>query len=469
MNRGITVALTLIALALVAFLVFVEPQLKSTRAHKNAGGWLLEIIPDQIQTIKIATGDQTIELKKRDSGWKITKPIKDLASKEAVEKILKAAQNVKILDEISDAELRKSDRKLRDFGLANSRQSLELAGDQKIKLIFGKDAAGEKRVYIRRDNSDDAYIVGNALQEAAFRNLDDFRDKHLTDLHSDQITSFVIRRAGGELELKRIANRWEIVKPLQSAADPVRVKEFLDRILGVEILKIVSNETTPQNTTTTPDTTVELVLRPENADGKDVVLRVGSRVADNPQAVIAELSSRSSTYELPKSVAETLNVLPAMFRDKALVRLNADVIDRILIQKNGAVSELKRKENDWVTTSEGREISVSNASVAKLASFLGEIPIERFIPAGASDLQKYGLDKPSLTVKFQAWLSENTPEEGKGAHDLILLEFGKQEGDKLYARRDGSAEILVLPAGIVAFIEGGPDAWNTVSGNAKGR
>lgn len=456
MNRTVTVILVVVALLLVAFLIFGEPYIASTRERVNAQGFLLNLDRERLEFIKITNGNQVIELKKRDGAWRIIKPVRDTASREVVENIIRAAESLRALDEVSETSAARSGLKLRDFGLSNYKQRLEF-GDPKVELLFGKDAAGEKRIYVRFGDSGDMYIVENALQEAAFRSPDEFRDKRLTSLHSDEVSSFVIRRPGGEMELKRNGNRWEIIRPLRCPADPEKVKEFLDQILGAQIVRIVSSDSKPAAELPT-DGATRLILRPENGE-PETVLEIGAPVADS-YLVTALLSSRASVYELSTTVADSLNVTPDAFRDRALLRMNPDVLDRIAIQNKTAEVVFQRKEDDWVGSSNGKEQAVPNRSIIGLLSFLSGVSIERFIPASDADFAKYGLDKPDIILRLQSTLSENTPEEEAGNRDLARIEFGKNEGGKLYARIDGAQEVVVIPADTTAVIESGPGAWS---------
>ncbi|MEO6848947.1 MAG: DUF4340 domain-containing protein [Chthoniobacterales bacterium] len=461
-NRYVTLALLLLAATLAMFLLFIEPQLKNAHKRQIAGGYVLEMDPSQVNFIKIGGGGtQPIELRKRDSGWKIVKPEKDNASSEAVEKILRAAQDLKILDVMTVGNARESGLKAHDFGLSNSKQTIELGGDQKVELLFGKDATGDKRVYMRRGDSEDIYIVGDALQEVAFRNLDDFRDKHLTNLHSDQVSAFVIKRPEGEMRLERKANQWEIMKPLHANADSAKVNQFLDRILGMQIVKLVSSGVSGQNADSLPDVSAQLIIQPENSDGKEITLRLGPSASDGKGGVLAELSSRSSTYELPDAVVKMLSVTPEAFRDKVLLRMNPDVLDRIVMQTAKGITELRRRNGGWVTIVDGKDQLLPEGAVEGLLKFLGKVEAERFITADPEDIAKFGIDQPTLTLQFQAWLSENTPEEQAGPHDISKIVFGKQVGDKIYAQKDNSPEVLVVSAGVETFIEGGPEIWRT--------
>ena len=57
-----------------------------------------------------------------------------------------------------------------------------------------------------------------------------------------------------------------------------------------------------------------------------------------------------------------------------------------------------------------------------------------FVADVASDLPKYGLDKPQLTVTLSSFASENTAETKAGEHPLATIAFGKIDGENIFAR-----------------------------------
>jgi hypothetical protein len=60
--------------------------------------------------------------------------------------------------------------------------------------------------------------------------------------------------------------------------------------------------------------------------------------------------------------------------------------------------------------------------------------VTKFVEDVASNLPKYGLDKPHLQLTFSSFASENTAETKAGEQPFATLAFGKEDGDNVYAR-----------------------------------
>jgi hypothetical protein len=65
---------------------------------------------------------------------------------------------------------------------------------------------------------------------------------------------------------------------------------------------------------------------------------------------------------------------------------------------------------------------------------LNEGDIQRFVSDTATDLTKYGLDRPNLKIVFSSYSSENTAEANAGETVLTTLAFGNSDGGFTYAR-----------------------------------
>ena len=52
---------------------------------------------------------------------------------------------------------------------------------------------------------------------------------------ADDIEKFTVRRADGEMTLRRERGRWMIDKPVRAPADPQAVRAFLEPLLGLKV------------------------------------------------------------------------------------------------------------------------------------------------------------------------------------------------------------------------------------------
>ena len=142
----------------------------------------------------------------------------------------------------------------------------------------------------------------------------------------------------------------------------------------------------------------------------------------------------SAIYALPKKTEDILSARPNDFRDRHLVRIDTNNLDRINLE--GAKQPkivLARKDQNWTIASRNNQ-PANGDEVRRLLDTLNEQQVSRFVADTASDLAKYGLDQPQLRLTFSSFASENTAETAAGEHPFLTLSFGKIEGNEVYAR-----------------------------------
>jgi hypothetical protein len=444
MTRLGTILLLVLALATAAFLWLVEPRWKSTREEEAARGTVLRFDPAAIREIRIVAGNDGFELARKENGWWIGPKPRDLASVEEVAKLLNAAASLEVSDHIRAEDLRGS-HGLDDYGLENPRSQIDFVGDGQATLYFGKDAAADGRIYVRRADSKDVYVVSDELQRLAFRNAQDFRERRLTNLTPDDIEKFTIKRAGGEITLEHGAHGWEIARPFRARADDAAVEKLLKELLGVKILDFVADESDDLSAYGLGEPRAEWIFQVEN-EARPIALRVGADVnRPGDKAVLAQLTARDSVYHLPESAWSLAQTSPDDLRDRHLLELNLDTVDAIRVRDGGKNLTLQRAGEAWQT--EGR--TVPAADVKRLADALSDARVAAYLPLTPENLRQTGLDQPQAEIHFDAWLSENTPEETSGRHPIATLTVGRQDGDKLSVRVDENPEICVVPASLL--------------------
>lgn len=444
MNRALTILLVLLVAAAAVFLFVFEPRLTSTRRAEATRDFVLNFNPQAIRSIRVSSGDDGFEISRRDDGWWIGPKPKDVASPQEVKELLDAAGSLRVFDVIHESEMG-AGRDLDTYGLDKPRSQIDLRGDGTATLYFGKEAAGEGRVYVRRADSRDVFIVGDELQRLAFRNPQNFRDRRLTNLTADRIDKFTIKRGGGEIAFERGAHGWEIVRPLRARADDAAVEKLLKNLLGLQILDFVADESDDLSAYGLAEPRAELILTVDQ-EPRPIALRIGADAGAS--AVTAQFTARDSVYHLPKEAWTALQAGADDLRDRHLAELNLDTVDAIRLSNGSKDWTIERSGDAW--KSAGRE--VTDESVERLAHVLTDAKVLEYLPLTDENLRKSGLDQPSGRIAFDAWLSENTPETTAGRHPVATFTIGRRDGDKAYLRVDDDPEICVIPAAVLDAI-----------------
>jgi hypothetical protein len=437
MNRAFTILLVLLAAAAAVFIFVFEPRLKSTREHEATRDFVLNFDASAIRGIRIASGNDGFELSMRDDSWRVGPKPKDFASIQKVSELLKAAGNLRVFDLIPANKMGGHD--LDDYGLEKPKSQLDLIGDGEETLYFGKEAAGDGRVYVRRGDSNDIFIVSDDLQQLAFRSPQDFRDRRLTNLSSDRIDKFSIKKGQAEIALERGGHGWEIVRPLHVKADDAAVEKLLNQLLGLKIEAFVADEANDLSSFGLTEPRAELTLGVDGSP-RPIALRIGPDVAG--KKVLAQYTARDSIYHLPQLAWTALQVGPDALRDRRVAELNIDTVDAIRFNDGKKEMLYERSGDGWKTG----DRMLTDEEVSRRAGMLADAKVVEYLPLTDENLRKTGLDKPAMKISFDAFLSENTPETTAGRHPVLELSIGKQDAGKTYLRVDNDPEICVVPS-----------------------
>lgn len=469
MNGKNTLILLILALGLGAFIYFYEQHQPGTKKALEQGQYLLRFDRDDIRRITIKNSGEEIKLEKEDNQWRLVKPVKDAAASLPVDQILTSAETLR-----KEGTIERTDGKnrLEEYGLKKPTVRLEFDGDfAPPTLSFGREAAVAGKVYARLGKEETAYVVSGELLELLRRKPDDFRDTRLTNLAPAQIERMVIKSGAGEIELKKEREHWRIVRPLKARADDSRVIGLLSQVTNARIESFLPSEGT--NLTTyglaEPQGTVSLFTEDEK---EPAVLSIGGGVAapaasPTPGAptpvqagkVYAQLSTRDSIYTLPSSIAGVLEAKPNDLRDRHLVELEPDIIDRITIAPAGREKiVLARKGEGWRVLSP-KEAPANAEQVRALIAALQGAMVENFVADSAADLAKYGLAEPKVVVTFSSYASENTAESNAGESEIVSLAFGNSEEGNVYAHIAAEPSVVAVRSAILDEIPVAPEPW----------
>jgi Domain of unknown function (DUF4340) len=436
MKARTTLVLLAIAIALAAFIFSLDRFSQNTRDRGERAAHVVEVNRTKIEGITIHNGEGVIKVKAEGDAWRMVAPWQDDADTVVIDQLLDAIQNLRPEDVITD--LGKGDKKrqmLKDFGLNKSKLRLKLDGQRMPpELVFGQDTAVQGRGYLHIEGDDAVYVVANDLKNIVSKTPEDFRDHRITPFLTTLIDRAIFQVSGGEIELAKEQDNWQLVRPIKARASNDAVIDILTKLNQTQISKFASENKSNQGSFGLDSPADVLTLYGE--DGKKFEIEIGSAVPSNPQAVYAGLPERNTVVEVSKAFASLFNITPNDLRDRKIARLNSDLIDRVTIENADQPKiVLAREENRWRFLSEGNAPANAN-NINRLIEEINDDEVTAFVSDTATDLVKYGLDRPKLRITFSSYSSENTAESNAGEVVLCTLEFGNSENGVTYARQE---------------------------------
>ena len=445
MKTRTTVLLLVAGVALAAYIKFIESKGPNTLEAIQRRQNVVNFDRENLDGIVIQNGDDKIEFKRQDKKWRIETPFKDQADSTAMESLLSALEGWQKWDTIPAKEVEKDKGRLDEFGLTKTKLHLKLIGkEMPAEVIFGGDSAFEGRMYVRLEGSNDVFVASNTVRSDVSRKAEDFRDRRLTDLTSAQVTRALLKTAAGEMEMEKKGDHWEIVKPLRARGDDQKIVDLFSQVTTARIQQFVADDHGDLHPygLAEPRGSITLFAADDKTPGsKDAshgdqgqTLQIGGPSEKDKGQVYVRFTARNAVYTLPKKIEDLLATKPSDLRDRHLIQFDPNILDRFTIEAGDkGKTVLARKEENWTIANRNNE-PANGKEINRLIDLLKAEQITKFVEDVASDLPKYGLDKPVLQLTFSSYASENTAETTAGEHPITTVIFGKTDGDDVYAR-----------------------------------
>ena len=481
MNWRYTLILAVVAFTGVVYFRFFEMKRPSTEEARRQAQNVVNFDRNKIDGIVIKNGDQQIEIRQRENKWRLETPIKDQADGALVENLLSDLETWQKEGTIPAKAIEADKSKLTEYGLNNPKLKLRLLGQGRPPEIwFGKDAALEGRMYVRLQNSKETFLAKQSIRKDIDKKPEEFRDRKLTDLTAAQVRRITLKTPAGEMELEKKVDHWDIIKPLRARADDGKVGDLISQITSAHIQQFVADDrgdlhpyglAEPRGSITLfdeaekKDQKVEIgeSIKVFGREDKGQTLQIGSLSEKEKDQLYVRFAPRGSVYTLPKKTEEILNTKPADLRDNHLVRIDTNILDRITIDAPGrGKTVLARKDGNWTIATRNNTPADSGA-VQRLIDRLQNERVTGFVEDVASNLPKYGLDKPQMQLTFSSFASENTAETKAGEQPFAGIAFGKPEGDNVYARLTDEPFVVAVRRGLLDQISPDPLQWQELS------
>jgi hypothetical protein len=466
MKTRTTLILLAVAVAVGVYIKFFESKGPNTEEAKRLSGNVVNFERDALEGIVIQNGDDRVELKKQDQKWRLEAPFKDQADRGVVDNLITDLDAWQKFESIPAREIEKDKKLLDEYGLSKGKLKLKLLGKgAPPEITFGNDAALQGQMYVRVGDAGDVIVAAQSVRNDIAKKPEDFRDKKLTDLTTAQVVRALVKTAAGEMEFEKKADHWEIVKPLRARGDDQKIADLLAQITTAQIQQFVAEDRgdlRPYGLAEPRGSVMLFTAGDKTGQTLQIGGPAGAAEKDKDQ-VYVRFTARNAVYTLPKKIEEILGLKPADLRDRHLVRIDTNILDRITIDATGkGKTVLARKEESWTIASRNNQ-PANAGEVTRMLDLIRAEQVTQFVEDVASDLPKYGLDKPQLQVTFSSFASENTAETTAGEHPIATIAFGKVEGENVFARLGDEPFIVSVRRSLLDNIFADPLQWQELA------
>ena len=215
--------------------IFIMPSFDKTSIDKTANDLrdkrLLTLDPDKISQVDLVEKKQEIAFDRNKDEWQIVKPRPLRADGSQVDELVRALTDAKMELNVLDDPKKIASAFASATPVATAKLTAE-SGTQELQVRKNKDD-----YYAKSSAVEGTYKVASTLGQALDKNLDDFRNKKLFSLGSEEPNKIEIRDGTKSYFLTRSGEDWWSGNAKKM--DPGTVQDLIDKIRDLSASKFV--------------------------------------------------------------------------------------------------------------------------------------------------------------------------------------------------------------------------------------
>jgi hypothetical protein len=249
----------------------------------------------------------------------------------------------------------------------------------------------------------------------------DKKDKVFT-VQADQIDEITVKSESGEqTTLRKSGTEWQLAQPVTAQPDSAEVSGLTSNLSSLEIGRMIEENPGDLTEYGLAQPRIEVAFK---SGGKERRLQIGRKTPTGTD-LYAKVADEKRVFLIPSYLEGTFNKKTFDLRDKTVLKLDRDKIDRLGITTPEHTVEFMKAGSEWQMSAPVKA-RADFTSVDSLVSRLNTLQMKSIIAPDATNLSEYGLDKPSATIRL-----------GSGSSQAVLL-IGRNAGEGIDFAKDQS-------------------------------
>jgi Domain of unknown function (DUF4340) len=268
------------------------------------------------------------------------------------------------------------------------------------------------------------------------------RDKVFT-VEADKIDEIELKSESGDrTTLKRKGADWEIAQPVNAPSDQSTVSSITSSLASLEIQRVVDENPADLKEFGLAAPRLEVAFK---SGGQERRLQIGDKTPTGSD-LYAKLADNKRVFIIPAYLESTFNHGTFDLRDKTVLKVDREKLDKLEVVTDKRTERFEKKEGDWQIT----EPAVGKAefsAVDNLVSRISSLQMKSIVN-DSTDLKKYGLEKPALTVRV-----------GSGSSLAALLIGSGAESGSVYAKDAARPAVFTIESSLVDDLKKDPSEY----------
>jgi hypothetical protein len=233
-----TLALTVILIAVVAYIYFVDSKkpVNDTAAKEKA---FSGVTADDVEELQVKSeSGETSRLQKTAGKWQLVEPVKADADNTEVSNIASSLASIDIQRIVDD-----NASNMKEYGLDPAR--IEVAFRAKGKkdmehLLLGEKTPTGGDMYARLPGKNRVFLVNSFLDSTFNKSPFALREKKVLGIERDKVDSLEMVSADKTLQFAKRGNDWRIVKPVDARGDFSAIEAAIERVASLQMQGITA-------------------------------------------------------------------------------------------------------------------------------------------------------------------------------------------------------------------------------------
>jgi len=363
---------------------------------------------EAISGLEIIKPDMTIKLEKHSNSWQISYPLVCQANQSDIDTLiyqLLLMETKRLIDDGSALSTKSFNATLTRYGLNKPSAILVVHSGESTKTIaFGALSPSYDNYYTKIDHQNKIYLVSAYLKPFMEKTLEQFRQNTAIYCEPAQTVKISFKTRKEKIELRKIANEWQLVSPLKAKADANLVSDLLWNWGNSKITKFLPCGKPEGQLFGELKLTMELnpssnAFKSINATPKilETVLQIYT-IPGNSQFYLGYRPEYREKFYLEKIQITKMSLTASDFVDRHIVSLPENELTRLDFRLPGAELLAQKHENIWKILhpypAPHKEYLISN-----LLSAIQRIKYSKKT-TNSYDLKIIGLEHPIYSLNF---------------------------------------------------------------------
>jgi len=314
------------------------------------------------------------------------------------------------------------------------------------------------------------------------------QEKVFADVQSDKIDQITVTSEKGETTAAaKQGERWQQTQPAAVPADEAEISGITSSLASMDVSRVIDEQATDFKQYGLEPARIKVGFR---QGGKDHAVLLGQKTPTGTD-VYARVPDKPRVFLVPSYLESTFNKSPFDLRDKTILKIDRDKVDRVEIVAADRTTTLVKQGADW-RLSAPVDARADFSAIEGILGRLNSTPMKAIASADAdaNALKEYGLDKPAAVVHVTAGSARADLAIGKSAGDGVvyakdlsrpmvftvesaLFDELKKPADDLRlkdifdARSFNTSRVEIVRGGQIFTFEKDKDAWKQVTPSPK--